>query len=304
MIYDMGLILEGGGMRGVYTAGVLDFFLDQKIGFSQVYGVSAGSCHACSYLSGQRRRAFDVNVDYLKDPRYCSVRSLLTTGDLFGAKMLYETIPNELNLYDHEAFLKYPGKFYAVVTDCRTGKPVYRQITDMRRDIVWVRASSSLPLVSRMVEIEGVPYLDGGISDSIPLGKALENGCRRNVVILTRDPSYRKKPGKTAALMKLFYPKYPKLVRQMEKRAGNYNRTLELIERGVQAGKVFVIRPQAPVKLGRVEKNRDKLEALYEQGYRDAAACGGKLRAFLTGSEGNEKNRAMGMDIGEERESI
>ncbi|MGI6069328.1 MAG: patatin-like phospholipase family protein [Blautia sp.] len=288
MIYDMGLILEGGGMRGVYTAGVLDFFLDQEIGFSEVYGVSAGSCHACSYLSRQRRRAFDVNVDYLKDPRYCSLRSLIKTGDLFGAEMLYDTIPNELSVYDHKAFEEYPGKFYAVVTDCQTGQPRYQQITDMHRDIVWIRASSSLPLVSRMVEIDGVPYLDGGISDSIPLRKSLENGNRKNVVILTRDPSYRKKPGKTAALMKIAYPKYPNLVHQMANRAKKYNKTLDLVQKGVEAGKVFVIRPKDAVHIGRVEKNREKLEALYFQGYQDAAEQYEELMAFLKDEPSSE----------------
>lgn len=285
MIYDMGLILEGGGMRGVYTAGVLDFFLDQQIGFKEVYGVSAGSCHACSYLSGQRKRAFNVNVDYLDDPRYCSLRSLVRTGDLFGAEMLYETIPNELNPYDHEAFERYPGNFYAVVTDCVTGQPRYQKIQDLRKDIVWIRASSSLPMVSRMVEIDGVPYLDGGISDSIPLRRSLDNGNRKNVVILTRDASYRKKPGKTADMMKVLYPQYPNLVRQMAKRAKKYNRTLELIEKGKKAGKVFVIQPKEPVKLGRVEKDREKLEKLYCQGYRDGGEAWEELKTFLAGEE-------------------
>lgn len=288
MIYNMGLVLEGGGMRGVYTAGVLDFFLDQEIGFAEVYGVSAGSCHACSYLSKQRKRAFDVNVDYLKDPRYCSLRSLIRTGDLFGAKMLYETIPNELNPYDHQEFQKYPGKFYAVVTDCRTGKPRYQQITDLHKDIIWIRASSSMPIVSRMVEINGTPYLDGGISDSIPLRQSIRNGNKKNVLILTRDASYRKKPGKMAAIMRAFYPQYPNLARRMAHRAESYNKTLELIEKGEKAGKVFVIRPQEPVHLGRVEKDREKLEALYRQGYKDAVESWEKLHIFLAGTEKTE----------------
>lgn len=288
MIYNMGLILEGGGMRGVYTAGVLDFFLDQEIGFSEIYGVSAGSCHACSYLSKQRKRAFDVNADYLKDPRYCGLRSLLKTGNLFGAEMLYDIIPNQLNPYDHETFMKYPGKFYAVATDCRTGRPRYQQIKDLREDIIWIRASSSMPMVSRMVEIDGVPYLDGGISDSIPLRQSIRNGNAKNVLILTRDASYRKKPGKTAALMRSFYPGYPNLVRQMARRAENYNRTQELIEKGIRAGKVFVIRPKEPVHVGRVEKDREKLEALYRQGYKDAVEAWEDLKNFLAGTEDAE----------------
>lgn len=299
MIYDAGLILEGGGMRGVYTAGVLDFFLDQKMGFREVYGVSAGCCHACSYLSGQRGRAFAINVDYLKDPRYCSIRSLLKTGDLFGAQMLYETIPNELNPYDYEGFSRYPGKFYAVATDCLTGRPRYQQLTDMKNDIQWVRASSSLPFVSRMVEIDGIPYLDGGISDSIPLRQSIKNGNQKNVVVLTRDASYRKKQGKTGEAMKIFYPRYPKLTARMMRRADTYNKTLELIEKGVKAEKVFVIQPRQPVHLGRIEKNREKLEALYRQGYQDACMCWEDLRVFLNDSEGNGKRDTEGQDTKE-----
>ena len=165
----IGLVLEGGGMRGVYTAGVLDAFLDAGLEFDGTLGVSAGSCHAASFLSKQRGRAYRVNVSYLNDWRYCSARSWLTTGDFFGAKMLYDTIPNQLDLYDHTAFEQRRGWFRAVVTNLASGEAEYPVIEDLHRDIIWLQASSSLPLLSRTVKIEGQEYLDGGISDSIPV---------------------------------------------------------------------------------------------------------------------------------------
>ena len=206
------LVLEGGGMRGVYTAGVLDRFLEEELEFDTCYGVSAGACHACSFLSRQHGRAFAVNVDYLKDSRYLSVKSWLKTGDLFGAQMLYDIIPNQLNLYDYEAFAKNPTKFFAVATDCLTGKAEYFPVTEMHRDVIKVRASSSLPLLSRMVEINGRPYLDGGLADSIPVDKAREDGATKQVVVLTRQPGYRKKQTSSLPLVKLRYRHFPNLV--------------------------------------------------------------------------------------------
>lgn len=280
-MYNAGLILEGGGMRGVYTAGVLDFFLDKNIEFSSCYGVSAGSCHACSFLSKQKKRAFSVNVDYLKDKRYASLYSLATTGDYFGAKMAYETIPEKLNLYDYEEFNKYKGKFFAVVTNCETGKAEYFQIKDMKKDINVIRASSSLPLLSRMVNINGRKYLDGGMTDSIPVKKSIEDGNIKNVVILTRDKKYRKSRNKLIRLMKIKYKKYPALVEAMAVRHIKYNKTLDLIEEEKKAGRLYVIRPHRPVEIGRLEKNKDKLTALYEQGYKDGEKHYRRLIKFL-----------------------
>lgn len=278
---NAGLILEGGGMRGVYTAGVLDFFLDKELEFREVYGVSAGSCHACSYLSRQRGRALAVSVDYLKDPRYCGVRSLIRTGNLFGAKMCYETIPNELNPYDHEAFEAYPGAFYAVMTDCETGEAHYQKMKDMRRDIWAIRASSSLPLVSRMIGIHGHLYLDGGIADSIPVIQSEKNGNEKNVVVLTREEGYRKGPNGAMKLIRRLYRKYPNLVARMEDRHLRYNATLDYLEKREAQGKVFLIRPGRKVEVGRIEKDKDKLTALYEEGYSDARARWEDLKTFL-----------------------
>ena len=182
--------LEGGGMRAVYTAGVLDFFMDQELYFKHIYAVSAGSCQACSYLSKQHGRGYHTIVDYLDDKRYCSLYSLIKTGDLFGVEMCYNLIPNQLNLYDYEVFDQYEGNFYAVVTNCRTGQAEYMKINDLHKDIISIRASSSLPLVSRNVTIGEYEYLDGGIADPIPFKKSIQDGNMKNVVILTQSEGY------------------------------------------------------------------------------------------------------------------
>lgn len=187
-----GLVVEGGGMRGVYAAGVLDFFMEKDLYFTNNYGVSAGACHLCSYLSKQNKRAFRVNVDYLQDKRYCSVRSLIKTGDLFGAEMLYDIIPNQLDLFDYDAFKNNNANFYSVITNINTGKPEYIKINDLKNDIIYIRASSSLPFLAQNVKIKDEYYLDGGISDSIPIKKSIDDGNKKNVVILTRDKTYRK----------------------------------------------------------------------------------------------------------------
>ena len=275
------LILEGGGMRGVYTAGVLDRFLEDGLTFDSCYGVSAGACHATSFLSGQHGRAFDVCVDYLNDSRYCSLSSLLKTGDLFGAEMIYDIIPNQLNPYDYDAFAKNPTKFFAVATDCLTGKAEYFPITDLHKDVIKVRASSSLPLLSRMVEIDGRPYLDGGLADSIPVDKAREDGATKQVIVLTRQPGYRKKKTSSLPLVKLRYRRYPNLVNTIATRQIRYNQTLEEIEAGKGKGELFVIQPQKPLEVRRTEKDWDTLTGAYLQGWRDATWAMDDLRKFL-----------------------
>ena len=281
-MYQAGLILEGGGMRGVFTSGVLDFFLDKEIEFSSCYGVSMGACNACSYLSRQRGRSYDIVVDYIGDKRYCSMYSLLTTGDLFGADFLYNEIPNRLNPYDYKTFRAYRGKFYAVLTDCKTGLAVYYHVKDMHKDIQAVRASSSLPLVSRMVSIDGRKYLDGGIADSIPIRRSIKDGNQKNVIILTRAKDYRKAPMKMSGLISARYAGYPGLAEGMKSRADRYNDTLDFIRREEDAGNIFVIRPKEPVHIGRVEKDTQKLRALYEEGYACAAQCFEELTEYLS----------------------
>lgn len=271
-MYQAGLVLEGGGMKGVYTAGVLDFFLDKGIEFSNVYGVSAGACHMCSFLSKQRRRALDISIDYLDTRNYCSVSSLLTTGDLFNVQTAYHLIPEYLHPYDYDTFDKYQGRAYAVVTNIVTGRPEYLRIRDMKDDIDMVRASASLPLVSRNVKIGKKLYLDGGISDAIPLRKSVIDGNMKNVVIMTKEEGFVRKPAapEQLALIKLRYLKYPKVYELMAQRHVNYRENLEYIERQKENGQAFVIRPKKKSNVGRIEKDSEKLLALYEEGYRDA----------------------------------
>lgn len=280
-MYQAGLVLEGGGMKGVYTAGVLDFFLDKGIEFSSVYGVSAGACHMCSYLSKQRGRALDVNVDYLNTRRYCSLESLVTTGDLFNVSICYSLIPEYLYPYDYEAFKQYQGKAYSVATDIVTGKPEYFRIRDMKADIIKIRASASLPLVSRNVKIDGGYYLDGGISDPIPLQQSVMSGNRKNVVIMTKEIGYVRKPSSHLGLIRARYLNYPKVYEVMANRHIVYNEQLAYIDSQEKAGRAFVIRPKSASDVGRIEKNPEKLRALYRQGYEEAAECYEELLRFL-----------------------
>ena len=276
-----GLVVEGGGMRGVYSSGVLDFFIEKDLFFENNYGVSAGACHLCSYLAKQYKRAFRVTVDYLNDKRYCSVHSILKTGNLFGAEMLYDIIPNELDLFDYDTYNKNESNFYVVITDINTGKPEYVKIGDLKKDIIYVRASSSLPLLAQNVKINDKEYLDGGISDSIPIKKSIADGNKKNVVILTRDSTYRKGKNSLMPIIKLKYKKYPNFVKSMADRYIVYNEILDFIKELEDNGDVFVIRPKKPVNIGRTEKNREKLEALYNDGYNDAKDCYEELLKYL-----------------------
>lgn len=276
-----GLVLEGGGMRGIYTAGILDFFLEKELQFASCYGVSAGAAHLASYMSGQKGRALKVSIDYLDDKDYCSPHSLFKTGDLFGVDMCYNRIPNELNLYDYDAFGKYPGRGYAVVTNIETGRPEYIELKDMYQDITAIRASASLPLVSRNVEIGGKKYLDGGISDSIPIRRSIKDGNKKNVIILTQPYGYRKKSSSQISLIRAKYKKYPRLVEDMEKRHIRYNKTLKLIEKEEAEGRAFVFRPEPLVKISRIEKDVKKMKVLYLQGYYDASVNYDLMKKFL-----------------------
>lgn len=280
-MYQAGLVLEGGGMKGIYTAGVLDLFLDKGITFSSVYGVSAGAVNMCSYLSGQRGRARDVTLDYLDNRKYCSLESLITTGDLFNVQMCYHLIPEYLNPYDYAAFDRYKGKAFSVATDIVTGRPEYFRIRDMKKDIDKIRASASLPLVSRNVKVDGGLYLDGGISDSIPLQRSVVDGNRKNVVVMTKEVGYVRRPSSHLGLVKLRYLRYPKVAQLMAERHVYYAQQVAYIERMRKSGKAFVIRPKADIGVGRVEKDVEKLTRLYRQGYEDAELQYGELIEFL-----------------------
>lgn len=282
MMYRAGLILEGGGMKGIYTCGVLDFFMDKEMMFSDCYGVSAGACHLCNYISGQRGRSYRISVNYLDMKQYCGAWSLLRTGDLFGVDMSYSLIPNYLDPFDYDAAAKYEGRAFAVATDIRTGKPAYLPMKDLRKDIVAVRASSSLPLVSRNVEIDGNLFLDGGISDPIPVRQSMWDGNRKNVIIMTKEEGFVREPaGAELALLKARYLRYPKVYELMRERHLSYNTTVKFIEEKQKKGELFVIRPKQKSEVHRIEKNKEKMKALYEEGYRDAQNCYEELLAYL-----------------------
>lgn len=276
-----GLILEGGGMRGIYTAGVLDFFIENNIEINSCYGVSAGTVNACNYISKQKGRTYQLDTDYLDNRDYASVYNLITTGNYFGTEMCYHKVPLELNPFDFETYNKYDGVFYAVVTNCETGKPEYIKINDMKKDIDVIRASCSLPLMAQMVNLGGKLYLDGGVSDSIPVRQSVKDGNNKNVVILTRDIEYRKKANEMLPIIKLKYKKYPNLIKAIEQRHIVYNRTLEYIENQRKAGNIYVIRPEKPVKIGRLEKSKEKLDELYNIGIEDAKRSFEGLKEFL-----------------------
>lgn len=280
---DCGLVLEGGGMKGMYTAGVLEYFMEKDIYIKNCYGVSAGACHLCNYISKQKKRSYHVGLDYLGDKNYCSAYSLLTTGDLFNVDMSYNIIPNRLIPYDYKTAAKYGGNAYAVVTNIRTGEAEYMPMREMHRDTIAVRASASLPLVSRNVKIGNEYYLDGGIADAVPIRRAIADGNTKNVVILTKEVGYVRKQASPVMrnMIKLKYAKFPKVYELVLNRHVRYNETLRFLDEEERAGRAFVIRPQQPNDIGRVEKDRKKLEMLYELGYHDAEKCHDRLKEFL-----------------------
>ncbi|MFQ8703735.1 MAG: patatin family protein [Eisenbergiella sp.] len=281
MMYRAGLVLEGGAMKGVYTAGVLDFFLDAGIDFEKCYGVSAGACCMCSYLSKQRGRALATMTDYLNDKDYWGLSSFLRTGDLFNVQMCYHDIPEKLNLFDYEAFDKNPSRGYAVVTNIETGFAEYIPLQEMHRDIEAVRASASMPFVSRNVDLGGKMYLDGGLADSIPILHAVTDGCRKNVVVMTKEEGYWRSPIRHAGAARLKYAKYPKVYELIKNRHNTYNETLRYIYEQVEEGTVFLIQPRYKSDVSRTEKDASKLRALYEEGYEEAASRKEELLAFL-----------------------
>lgn len=275
-----GLVLEGGGVRGIYTAGVLDVFMDEGLTFDGLIGVSAGAIHGCSYLSEQKGRSLRYYQNYVADPRFMSLRSWIRTGDFIGVEFCYHELPDKLDIYDHEAFLRNPTPYYAVCTNVDSGEAEYIRITDMRTQIDVLRASASLPFCSRLVEIEGRRYLDGGCTDSIPVEQFRRMGYEKNVVVLTRPADYRKKP-MNARLIRLCYRKYPKFMAALLRRHIRYNETTEKILELEKAGEIFVIRPGSALEVGRLEKDPEKVRQVYNRGRADAIACMAQLKEWL-----------------------
>lgn len=263
-----GLVLEGGGVRGIYTAGVLDVFMERGLAFDGVIGVSAGAIHGCSFLSGQKGRSLRYYGKYCSDPRFMGLRSWLTTGDVVGAAFCYHEIPEKLDLYDYAQFDRCGTPFYVTCSNVETGKPEYLRVTDMKKQIDCLRASASLPYFSRIVEIHGKKYLDGGCTDSIPVAAFRKMGYDRNVVVLTRPAGYRKTP-ELRVMPRIVYRKYPAFAAALCERHVMYNNTLEQIREWEREGSVFVIRPSRALEIGRLEKDPEKVRQVYDIGYRD-----------------------------------
>ena len=263
---NVGLVLEGGGMRGVFTSGVLDAFMKYDLYFPYVVAVSAGACNGMSYMSRQPRRARISNIDYLSRYQYIGIRHLVTQGCIFDRKLLYDKFPNQLLPFDFDTYFKYADRFEMVTTNCLTGQAMYlKEAHDRQRALNIVRASSSLPYVSKIVNVDGIPMLDGGIADSIPVQRAIDLGHEHNVVILTRNKGWRDtvKDRKIPYL----YKNYPRLRVALSHRHKSYNEQIQLIDDLEAAGKITCIRPMRPLEVGRMEKDTDKLERLYEEGF-------------------------------------
>ena len=283
--HQAGLVLEGGGMRGLYTAGVLDYFAEKDLYFPYQIGVSAGACMAVSYLSRQKGRNRRVNTEFAGDPRYLSWRKFLRhRQELFGMDFIFDEIPRNLIPFDFQTFHASPEEFVIVVTDIETGQPVYYRKSEGFSDdelMKLLRASSSLPFFAPVVEYQGRKLMDGGIADPIPIRKAEADGCHGTVLILTRNMGYVKKKTRISWLLKRKFAQYPEFVNVMLNRHHHYNDTIRYIHEQEQAGSAFVIRPREPMKVGRTEQNREKLEHLYMQGYTDAQFYYPKLMEWL-----------------------
>ena len=277
-----GLVCEGGAMRGMFTAGVLDVFLEEGIRFDGMVGVSAGATFGCNFKSQQIGRTIRYNKRFAKDRRYCSIESLLKTGNLYNAEFCYHTLPETIDLFDWDSFLANPMKFYMVATDCDTGRPVYHECKSSNpEEMEWFRASASMPLVSKPVVIRGQTLLDGGISNAIPLCFMEHIGYERNVVILTQDRSYQKKPQAGMQAFRKLQKQYPLCYEAMKNRHFMYNDQLADVHAKETTGQVLVIQPPAPLGIHRVEHDPEALERVYQIGRSEAEKRLEEVRAFL-----------------------
>lgn len=264
---NTGLVLEGGGMRGVFTSGVLDGFMKHDLYFRYVVAVSAGACNGMSYMSHQPRRARISNIDYLARYNYIGIRHLVTQGCIFDRELLYDKFPNQYLPFDFDTFFNNQCTFEMVTTNCQTGQAMYlSEKHDRQRALDIVRASSSLPYVSKIVEVDGIPMLDGGIVDSIPVQRAIDTGHPFNVVVCTRNKGFRE-TGRDYKIPRFIYRNYPRLRVALSRRIAAYNKQLEMIDRMEAAGQIICIRPERPMEVTRMAKDTAKLERLYEEGF-------------------------------------
>ena len=277
-----GLVLEGGAMRGLFSAGVMDVLMEQGVAFDGIIGVSAGAAFGCNYKSGQIGRVLRYNTRFCRDKRYSGIGSLLKTGNLFNTDFCYNEVPLELDPFDFEAFKSNPTEFYVVCTDVDTGKPVYHAYTGFEdHGFEWIRASASLPLMAQIVEIDGQRLLDGDIADSIPFGYFERIGYDRNVVVLTRPLGYRKGKNRLLPLLRKKYRSFPALIRALEDRHERYNRELEELAVKEEQGLVFVLRPNRSLPVRKAEKNPERLRDAYDMGREVAEHSLKQIKVFL-----------------------
>lgn len=274
-----GLVLEGGAMRGIYTAGVLDVFLENNIYTDGVIGVSAGAVHGCSYVARQHRRSIRYYMRYCHNWRFMSFRSLILTGNLVNTRFCYHDIPDRLDPFDYDTFAASGTDFFVTCTNVRTGLAEYIPCRDMHRQIDYMRASASMPFVSKTVWVNGTPYLDGGVADSIPLKAFQALGYERNIVVLTQVDGYQKKASSHKSPQ--VYRKYPQFQRAMQSRPQRYNETLAQIKESVKQGSTLVIQPSRDLHIHRMEKDLRKVRAMYMLGRHDAKKNLPKIRRFL-----------------------
>lgn len=267
-----GLVLEGGAMRGLFSAGVMDVLMERGITFDGIVGVSAGAAFGCNYKSRQAGRALRYNKRFARDKRYCSLQSLLRTGNLFNAEFCYHKVPSAYDVFDNEAFEANPTEFFVVCTDVETGEPVYKQLTKGGDEAYeWIRASASMPLCSRPVPLDGRLLLDGGIADSIPLEFFERMGYKRNVVVLTQPEGYVKRKNRFLPLMRLSgLRKHPRFIEAVARRHEMYNAQLEYVREAERQGRAIVIRPPEPLPIGHISHDPDEMQRVYEMGTRVA----------------------------------
>ena len=277
-----GLILEGGAMRGLFTAGAIDVLMKRGVTFDGMIGVSAGAAFGCNYKSGQIGRVLRYNLKYCRDSRYCGLRPLLRAGEIFSTDFCYGEIPLRLDPFDFAAFERNPMVFYVVCTDITTGLPVYHEYTGAAdHGFDWIRASASMPVVSQIVEIDGQKLLDGGIADSIPVQFFESIGYDRNIVVLTQPDGYQKQPNRALPLIRRKYRAYPHLIAAMENRHRMYNAELAYVRQAEAAGRLFVLRPEAALPVGRVERDPEKLRQAYHLGRKAAEKALPAMEKFL-----------------------
>ena len=282
-VMKKGLILEGGAMRGMFTAGVMDILMENGIEFDGAIGVSAGAAFGCNYKSKQIGRVLRYNTRFVRDKRYCGWRVFFKTGNMYSTDFCYGEVPLKHDPFDFDTYEKNPMEFYLVATDIETGKAVYHKY-EGRDDhcFDWIRASASMPLVSKIGEIDGKKLLDGGMADSIPVKYFESIGYDRNIAVLTQPKTYRKEPNKAMGFVKMKYRKYPNLIKTMAERHTVYNDTLAYIEKMEKSGKLLVIRPEEALPVKRVEKDPDKLREAYEIGRKAALLQLDDIKKYLS----------------------